>query len=102
MDTFRKSHEVSAFKFDSFRVKTSHKLNPGFKAWNTTVKLLYGVPRSTFTYLVEGHLAGEHPSLRNQILSRYPAFFRKLLQSPNKEVRVLAIIVSSDPRLPTC
>ena len=73
-----------------------------FKAWNTTVKLLYGVPRSTFTYLVEGHLAREHPSFRNQILSRYPAFFRNLLQSPSKEVRVLASMVSSDPRSPTC
>ena len=30
-----------------------------FKSWNTCVKLVYGVPRSTFTYLVEGYLAGE-------------------------------------------
>ena len=73
-----------------------------FKAWNTAVKLIYGVPRGTYTYLVEGHLAAEHPSLRNQILSRYPAFYRKLLQSPSKEVRVLASIVSHDPRSPTC
>ena len=42
-----------------------------FKAWNTTAKLVYGVPRSTFTYLVEGHFAAGHTSLRNQMLSRY-------------------------------
>ena len=60
------------------------------------------MPRSTFTYLVEGHLAVEHTSLRNQILSRYPAFYRKLLQSPSKEVRVLARMVSADPRSSTC
>ena len=69
-----------------------------FKSWNTAVKLLYEVPRSTFTYLVEGHLAAGHTSLRNQIISRYPGFFRKLLYSPSKEVRVLARIVSVDPR----
>ena len=73
-----------------------------FRAWNTTVKLVYGVPRSTYTYLVEGYLAAGHTSLRNQSLSRYPAFFRQLLKSPSKEVRVLARLVSSDPRSSTC
>ena len=73
-----------------------------FKAWNTCVKLVYGVPRSTFTYLVEGYLASEHVSLRNQILARYPGFFRSLLGSPSKEVRLLARIVQLDPRSTTC
>ena len=72
-----------------------------FKSWNTMVKLIHGVPRSTYTYLVEGHLAAGHTSLRNQILSRYPGFFRKLLDSPSKEVRVLARMVSGDPRSST-
>ena len=39
-----------------------------FRAWNTAVKLTHGVPRSTFTYLVEGFLAGQETSLRNQVL----------------------------------
>ena len=73
-----------------------------FKSWNTAVKLVYGVPRSTFTYLVEGHFAANHTSLRNQILSRYSGFYRKLLSSPSREVRVLARMVSSDPRSSTC
>ena len=73
-----------------------------FKAWNTCVKLVYGVPRSTFTYLVEGYLASEHVSLRNQIIARYPGFFRSLLGSPSKEVRLLARIVQLDPRSTTC
>ena len=73
-----------------------------FKAWNTTVKLVYGVPRSTFTYLVEGHLAAGHTSLRNQVLSRYSGFYRNLLSSPSKEVRILARTVSDDPRSTTC
>ena len=73
-----------------------------FKAWNTTVKLVYGVPRSTFTYLVEGHFAAGHTSLRNQILSRYSGFYQNLLNSPSKEVRTLVRIVSADPRSATC
>ena len=65
------------------------------------VKQLYEVPRSTFPYLVEGYFAASHPSLRNQILSRYPGFYRTLLNSPSKEVRVLSRIVSEDPRSST-
>ena len=32
-----------------------------FKCWNTAIKLVYGVPRSTYTYLVEGFLAKDQP-----------------------------------------
>ena len=73
-----------------------------FKSWNTCVKLVYGVPRNTVTYLVEGYFASGQTSLRNQILSRYPGFFQGLLQSPSREVRFLAKIVSADPRSSTC
>ena len=73
-----------------------------FKSWNTAVKLVYGVPRSTFTYLVEGHFAVNHTSLRNRILSRYSGFYRKLLSSPSREVQFLARVVASDPRSTSC
>ena len=73
-----------------------------FKCWNTAVKLVYDVPRSTYTYLVEGYFAKDRPSLRNQVLSRYPGFFRKLMSSPSKEVRMLASMMASDPRSTTC
>ena len=73
-----------------------------FKCWNTAVKLIHDVPRSTFTYLVEGFPAQGVPSLRNQVLSRYPAFYRKLKSSPSKEVRMLVNMVSRDPRSITC
>ena len=72
-----------------------------FKAWNTFVKLTFEVPRSTITYLVEGFLAKDFVSLRNQILGRYPSFFQKLLKSPSKEIRLLANIVGRDPRSTT-
>ena len=60
------------------------------------------MPRSTFTYLVEGYFAADEITFRNQILSRYPGFFRKLLLSPSKEVGILARIVANDPRSTTC
>ena len=73
-----------------------------FKCWNTAIKLVYGVPRSTYTYLVEGFLAKDQHSLRSQVLSRYPGFYRKLQSSPSKEVRMLVNMVSTDPRSSTC
>ena len=73
-----------------------------FRSWNTCVKLVWGVPRSTYTYLVEGFFAQSQTSFRNQIVSRYPGFYRKLLSSPSKEVRILARVVSNDPRSTTC
>ena len=72
-----------------------------FKSWNTMVKLVHRVPRDTFTYLVEGYFANGLPSLRNQVLSRYPKFIRSLQVSNCKEVRVLASLVKSDPRSTT-
>ena len=61
-----------------------------FKSWNTCVKLVHGVPRSTFTYLVKGYLG------------RYPGVFRKLQSSPSKEVRMLVNMIADDPRSTTC
>ena len=73
-----------------------------FKCWNTCVKLVYQVPYRTSTYLVECFLASSQVTLQNQILSRYPGFYRKFLVSPSREVRMLAKMVSSDTRSPTC
>ena len=73
-----------------------------FKCWNTCVKLCYDVPRSTFTYLIEGYLAADVAPLRNQVLARYAGFYRGLLSSPSREVRAMARIVSDDPRSSTC
>ena len=73
-----------------------------FKSWNSCVKSVYNLPRNTFTYLVEGSLAENIPTLRNQVLSRYPSFYRKLLSSPCTEVSVLLRIIENDPRSTTC
>ena len=82
----------------------SDKVEQFFKCWNTAVKLAWGVPRSIYTYLVEGFFAQNHISLRNQVLSRYPGFFRGLMTSPSKEVRMLMLVrtIRDDPRSHTC
>ena len=72
-----------------------------FKCWNTCVKLVFDIPRSTFTYLIEGYFASQHTSLRNQVLARYPKFYRNLLNSPSREVRILARMVKNDVRSTT-
>ena len=68
-----------------------------FKCWNTCVKLVNRIPRSTFTYLVEGYFAVGQVSLRNQVLAKYPGFFQGLLHSPSQEVALLANVVARDP-----
>ena len=73
-----------------------------YKSWNTCVKIVYDVPRNTFTYLVEGFLAASLVPMRNQLLSRYAGFVRKLLSSASREVRGLAKLVMNDPRSTTC
>ena len=55
-----------------------------FKAWNTWVKLTWGVPRSRYTYIVENTLAAGFTSLRNQVYARYVSYFQKLCQSASK------------------
>ena len=59
-----------------------------FKAWNIQVRLAWNVPLTTHTWLVEveGYFCDKMQSLKNQILSRYPKFVKKLLESPSKEI----------------
>ena len=80
----------------------SSKAEQFFKSWNTAVKHAYNVPLNTFTYIVEGYLAESMTTLRNKVLAQYAGFFRKLLESPSREVRGMAKLVSSDPRSTTC
>ena len=61
------------------------------------MKLINKVPRSTFTYLVEGYFAQGQTSLRNQVLGRYSGFLSGLKRSPSSETRILVNIVARDP-----
>ena len=73
-----------------------------FKSWNTCMKLIWGVPRGTFTYLVENVLASKFKSLRHQIYGRYVNYFQGLFKSSSREIRHLVRIVSRDSRSVTC
>ena len=77
---------------------SSKSVDSYFKSWNIQARLAWNVPRQTFTYLIEGHLCKDMTSLKNQILSRYPCFVRKLLDSPSKEIRFLVKNVINDQR----
>ena len=72
-----------------------------FRCWNTLVKIIYNIPRSTYTYLIEGFFASQSTSLRSQILSRYATFYWKLVNSSSSEIRAISRIVEKDPRSPS-
>ena len=72
-----------------------------YRTWNTCVKLAWDVPRSTHTFLVDGMLGSGLPSIRQQILGRYPKFIRSLLDSPSLEVAVIARVVMRDAKTTT-
>ena len=67
-----------------------------FRCWNTAVKLVWNVPRSTHTYFVTCQLAASFVSTRTKILSRYVKFFQSLLKSKSPEVVLVANLVGRD------
>ena len=71
------------------------------RAWNTCVKLTHGVPRSTHTYLVENLLAKNFLPVKTELMSRYVNFYCSLLESPSKEVKIMATLVKFDARSTT-
>ena len=72
-----------------------------YRTWNTCVKLAWDVPRSTHTYFVEGMLGSGFPTIRQQILGRFPKFIKSLLDSPSLEVAVIARVVIRDAKTTT-
>ena len=69
-----------------------------FNAHTSCVKRVYRLPLNTFSYLVEGHLGESTVPLRVQVLSRVPKFYRSLLDSPSREVKLLAGLATRDAR----
>ena len=62
------------------------------------MKLIWNVPRNTFTYIVDNVLAENSVSLKNQVYGRFTNFFKNLFKSSSKDVRHLVRIVSRDVR----
>ena len=79
----------------------SNQATSFFKAWSSCVRRAFNLPVNTFTYIVEGHLAQRFTPLRNQVLGRYPGFYRRLLESPSKEVRMMAVFAAGQAQTVT-
>ena len=80
---------------------SGEKAGQVFNAWTTAVKLAWGVPRATRSYLVQQVLTPGVSSARADILARFAGFFRALRKSPSSEVSVMANLVGRDLRSTT-
>ena len=76
----------------------SEKAKQVFNTWSTCVKLAWGVPRATHTYLVDNLLSAGIPSVRASVLARYCRFFESVRASSSIEVMVVANIAAADIR----
>ena len=72
-----------------------------YRSWNTCVKLVWGLPRSTHNYFVDNLLSGGFPSVRKKILSQYISFLLRLRKSVSPETRLMSGISAADVRSPT-
>ena len=69
-----------------------------FSAYTSCLRRIWRLPLNTFTFLVQGHLAGNTPSLKHLVLSRVPKFYQQLLKSPSAETRLVAEVAAADAR----
>ena len=72
-----------------------------FNCWSTCVKLAWGVPRSTHTYLVDNFLSCGIPSMRSSQLACFWKFLHGVKGSSSLEVRVVANLSAADIRSTT-
>ena len=71
-----------------------------YNVWAVNVKLAWGVPRATRTYILQQCLAPGSTSAKTEILARFVGFFRGLRKSSSHEVRTVALMAARDMR--TC
>ena len=69
-----------------------------YNAWSTTVKMAWGCPQQTRTYIMQHMLSCGHSSARVDILTRYVKYFQSLRKSASWEVQVLARFLARDIR----
>ena len=67
-----------------------------FSTWNVTVRNIFGLPRTTHRYFIEGVSGSSHP--KTMICSRFMKFLEGVSSSTNVNVRHLANIVINDRR----
>ena len=67
-----------------------------YRAWNTSVKLAWEVPRSTHTWVVENILSCDLPSARERIMAGYVGFLNRMRKSASWEVQILSEVAGRD------
>ena len=72
-----------------------------FAAQKVGVKLAWGVPRATRTYLLQQCLAPGATSARAEVMGRFAGFFAGLRNAPSPEVRTVALLCARDMRTTT-
>ena len=83
------SHWYGAMLWDLY----GDKVGQLCRAWSTCVKLAWDLPRSTHTFLVEGLLARNFFTVKQQLVGRFVNFFRELQKSKSLEVRIVSSMV---------
>ena len=73
-----------------------------YTAWNTGVKLAWGCPQQTRTYIMQQMLSCGYRSARVDILCRYVKFFHSLRNSACHEVQFLSRYLARDMQAVTC
>ena len=68
--------------------------------WGTIVKDVWGLPRSTHRVFIPWLSCG-HSSTKEDLLSRWPKFYRSLLSGPSPEVAIVARMAAADIRSTT-
>ena len=74
--------------------------NQLMNCWAKTVKDVWGVSRATHSVYARW-LSSGHSSIKEDLLSRWPKFFRSLLCGPSPEAATLARVAAADMRSAT-
>ena len=90
-------HWYGSMLWDLFGVKADQL----YKSWNTCAKVVWGVPRSTHTYLLDNLLVANFLSVKQQLVGRYINFVRNLINSSSPEVCVVSSMVARCARSTT-
>ena len=69
-----------------------------YSSWDTNVKLIWQLPRSTHSYFIETVLAPTVTSPRVSLMMQFLIFFRSLFDSPCLEIQVLSRLGARDIR----
>ena len=88
----------TAFYWSSLWDLNGVKAKQVFSTWSTTVKLVWGCPQYTRTYILQHLLSCGYQSAWVDIVTRFVKFFHSLRRSESREVQVLSRYLARDIR----